>query len=57
MKRLLCILTLCLSLFGTMMAQQGTFAPQGAEWYFNRSSFMGSPISYYHMEVLGDTVI
>ena len=34
MKRLLCILTLCLSLFGTMMAQQGTFAPQGAEWYF-----------------------
>jgi len=33
------------------------FAPQGAEWYFNRSSFMGSPISYYHMEVLGDTVI
>ena len=33
------------------------FAPQGAEWYFNVSSFMGSPISYYHMEVLGDTII
>ena len=36
---------------------QHTFAPQGAEWYFNLVSFMGSPISYYHMEVLGDTVI
>ncbi|MBQ1761227.1 MAG: hypothetical protein IIZ94_16270, partial [Prevotella sp.] len=34
-----------------------TFAPQGAEWYFNLSSFMGSPFSYYHMEVLGDTII
>ena len=34
-----------------------SFAPQGAEWYFNVSSFMGSPISYYHMEVLGDTII
>ncbi len=34
-----------------------SFAPQGAEWYFNLSSFMGSPISYYHMEVLGDTII
>ena len=39
------------------MAQQGSFAPQGAEWYFNVSSFMGSPISYYHMEVLGDTIV
>ena len=39
------------------MAQQGTFAPQGAEWYFNVASFMGSPVSYYHMEVLGDTLI
>ena len=34
-----------------------TFAPQGAEWYFNLSSFMGSPFSYSHMEVLGDTII
>ncbi len=34
MKRRLLILTLCLSLFGTIMAQQRTFAPQGAEWYF-----------------------
>ena len=33
------------------------FAPLGAEWYFNVSSFMGSPISYYRMEVLGDTII
>ena len=39
------------------VAQQGTFAPQGAEWYFNVSSFMGSPTTYFHMEVLGDTVI
>ena len=34
-----------------------SFAPLGAEWYFNMSSFMGSPVSYYHMEVLGDTII
>lgn len=57
MKRRLLILTLCLSLFGTIMAQQSTFAPQGAEWYFNVSSFMGSPITYYRMAVEGDTLI
>ena len=39
------------------VSQADTFAPHGAEWYFNLSSFMGSPISYYHMEVLGDTII
>lgn len=39
------------------MAQQGSFAPQGAEWYFNLSSFMGSPYSYYRMAVEGDTII
>ena len=33
------------------------FAPQGAEWYFNVSSFMGSPITYYRMAVEGDTLI
>ena len=33
------------------------FAPQGAEWYFNLSSFMTSPISYYRMAVEGDTLI
>ena len=33
------------------------FAPQGAEWYFNLSSFMTSPITYYRMAVEGDTVI
>ncbi len=33
------------------------FATAGAEWYFGLSSFMGSPMSYYKMEVLGDTVI
>lgn len=33
------------------------FAPLGAEWYFNLSSFMGSPVSYHRMSVLGDTII
>ena len=33
------------------------FAPQGAEWYFNVWGFMGDPDTYYHMEVLGDTII
>ena len=34
-----------------------TFAPQGAEWYFDVWSVLGSPTTYYHMEVLGDTLI
>jgi len=34
-----------------------TFAPATAEWYFGLSSFMGGPMSYYKMEVLGDTVV
>ncbi len=56
MKKLLS--TLILFAFAIVgMAQPGSFAPQGAEWYFNLSSFMGSPVSYYHMEVLGDTII
>ena len=33
------------------------FAHQGAEWYFNLSSFMGSPSSFYRMAVEGDTLI
>ena len=33
------------------------FAPQGAEWYFDVTGYMSSPIDYYHMEVLGDTLI
>jgi hypothetical protein len=49
--------TLILLAFAFSGVSQTGFAPQGAEWYFNRSSFMGSPISYYHMEVLGDTVV
>ncbi len=49
--------TLILLAFVLSGMAQNSFAPQGAEWYFNRSSFMGSPIAYYHMEVLGDTVI
>ena len=39
------------------VAQPGSFAPQGAEWYFNLSSFMGSPSSFYRMAVEGDTLI
>ena len=42
---------------GEIDTNYSTFAPQGAEWYFNLSSFMGSDVSYYHMEVLGDTLI
>lgn len=37
--------------------EEPTFASQGSEWYFNLSSFMGSPVSYYKMEVLGDTLV
>ena len=57
MKKLVLILAILLAFAFNGMAQQVSFAPQGAEWYFNVSSFMGSPISYYHMEVLGDTII
>ena len=57
MKKFLSILAICFSLLTSLAAQNFVFAPQGAEWYFNLRSFMGSPISYYHMEVLGDTVI
>ena len=42
---------------GEIDTNYSTFAPQGAEWYFNLPSFMGSDISFYHMEVLGDTLI
>ncbi len=42
---------------GNIDTNHSTFAPQGAEWYFNLPSFMGSDVSFYHMEVLGDTVI
>ena len=37
--------------------EQPAFAPMGAEWYFNLTSFMGSPYSYYRMAVEGDTII
>ena len=56
MKKLFFTTLIFLAFAFSGLAQTG-FAPQGAEWYFNRSSFMGSPIAYYHMEVLGDTVI
>ena len=42
---------------GYIDTNSGIFAPQGAEWYYNLPSFMGSDVSYYHMEVLGDTII
>jgi len=57
MKNLVLTLVILLAFVFNGMAQRGSFAPQGAEWYFNLSSFMGSPISYYHMEVLDDTII
>ena len=57
MKKTLLTIAILLAFALGGVAQQGGFAPQGAEWYFNISSFMGSPISYYHMEVLGDTII
>ena len=40
-----------------IISQNGHFAPQGAEWYFNIFSFMNSPITYYRMAVEGDTLI
>jgi hypothetical protein len=42
---------------GNIDTNFSTFAPQGAEWYFNLSSYMGSDVSYYRMEVIGDTLI
>lgn len=56
MKKIISIIILCFGLIGSLTAQNG-FAPQGAEWYFNISSFMSGPVSYYHMAVEGDTVI
>ena len=57
MKKILLTTAILLAFAIGGVAQSGSFAPQGAEWYFNLGSFMGSPISYYHMEVLGDTLI
>ncbi len=57
MKKLFLSLAILLAFAFNGTAQQGGFAPQGAEWYFNVGSFMGSPVTYYHMEVLGDTII
>ena len=42
---------------GYIDTNYSTFAPQGAEWYFNLPSFMGGDISFFHMKVLGDTLI
>ena len=57
MKKLFLTLAILLAFALGGMAQHGSFAPQGAEWYFNLSSFMGSPYSYYRMAVEGDTII
>ena len=56
MKRLVSILILCLGCFDFLEAQS-SFAPQGAEWYFNVSTFMNSPITFYRMAVEGDTLV
>ena len=57
MKNLVLTLVILLAFVFNGMAQQGSFAPQGAEWYFNVASFMGSPTTFFHMEVLDDTII
>ena len=57
MKKLTLTLAILAAFVLGGVAQQSTFAPQGAEWYFNVASFMGSPTTYFHMEVLGDTII
>ena len=57
MKKLLLFLTIIFAFALRGVAQQNSFAPQGAEWYFNVWGFMGAPDPFYHMEVLGDTLI
>ena len=57
MKKLVLTLVILLDFAFNGMAQQGSFAPQGAEWYFSVDGMMSVSPSYYHMEVLGDTVI
>ena len=47
MKKLVLTLVILLAFAFNGMAQQGSFAPQGAEWYFNVASFMGSPTTYF----------
>ena len=57
MKKLVLTLVILLAFVFNGMAQHGSFAPQGAEWYFNVGTFMNSPITYYRMAVEGDTLI
>ena len=57
MKKLVLTLVILLAFAFNGVAQQGSFAPQGAEWYFSVDGMMSVSPSYYHMEVLGDTVI
>ena len=43
---------------GDINTNYSTFAPQGAEWYFNINPDMfQAPVRYHRMEVLGDTII
>ena len=57
MKKALLTTAILLAFTLGSVAQQGSFAPQGAEWYFSVDGMMSVSPSYYHMEVLGDTVI
>lgn len=58
MKKALVILsTFVLAAWNTVCGQTQEFAPVGAEWYFNLSAFMGSPISFFRMASVGDTVV
>ena len=57
MKKALLTTAILLAFVLGGVAQPGSFAPQGAEWYFNVGTFMNSPITYYRMAVEGDTLI
>ncbi|MBO7615691.1 MAG: hypothetical protein J6T22_00660, partial [Bacteroidales bacterium] len=57
MKKLVLTLAILLAFVLGGVAQPDSFAPQGAEWYFNVGTFMNSPITYYRMAVEGDTLI
>ena len=57
MKKLGFILAFCLSLSITLKAQQNTFAPQGAEWYFDKFDPWGQLPQYVKFSVEGDSII
>ena len=58
MKKALVILsTFVLAAWNTVCGQTQEFAPVGAEWYFEVSSFFMVPASVFRMASIGDTVI